>query len=136
MVWKEVELHFLTSSDADGRPPHFFQARLTSNPGDDVMLFGSAGLSVLVHPGEHPATGAVMDNVDLGADAVAALPQRVNVSGRSGVIYLKRGDVAPHVLAPHDPPLFVNRLDDPAPASPISNACNNSSSTDTSSSCS
>src|SRR5262249_25006017 len=68
---------------------------------------------------------------------VGALPMRINVDGRPGVVAIHQGQAAPSALMPlPDPTVFVNRTDDPAPTSPIANACNNVSFADQSSSCS
>src|SRR5262249_14932440 len=68
---------------------------------------------------------------------VNAMPMRINVDGRPGVMALHQGQVAPSMLMPiPDPTFFVNKTTDPTPTAPIANACNNTSNVDLSSSCS
>src|SRR5262249_53015901 len=68
---------------------------------------------------------------------VAGSAMRLNVDGRLGVVALHQGGVAPVLSVPlPDPNFFVNADHYPTPTSPIANACNNTSFTDVSSSCS
>src|SRR5258708_3378117 len=61
---------------------------------------------------------------------------RVNIDGRSGVVVLHQGAIAPLVMMPlPDPTYFVNRFDDPVPGV-IASTCNNVNNGDTSTSCS
>src|SRR5205807_4012004 len=54
-----------------------------------------------------------------------ALPMRINIDGRPGVLAIHQGEALPSMLMPiPDPTFTVNRFDDPVPASPITNACN------------
>src|SRR5262249_30995221 len=55
---------------------------------------------------------------------LAAVPMRINVDGRLGVMALHQGDIAPSMSMPiPDPTFTVNRTDDPVPAAPAS-TCN------------
>ena len=54
-----------------------------------------------------------------------ALPVRINIDGRPGVMSIHQGEAAPSMMMPlPDPTFTVNRTDDPIPISPIANACN------------
>uniref|UniRef100_Q02CP8 Polymorphic membrane protein n=1 Tax=Solibacter usitatus (strain Ellin6076) TaxID=234267 RepID=Q02CP8_SOLUE len=124
--WKEIEsFPGVATVDASGRKPVMFRTRISSNALDDVMLLDAARLTVLTHPDANPTAGLLLTRSDLGADAAAAISERVNIDGRPGVVFTKNGDVAPYVMMPlPDPTFTVNRTDDPAPPSPISSACN------------
>ncbi len=143
VMWKEFEsFSQVAGPDAVNGGPSMFRTRISSNGADDIMLLGASRLSVVAHADQNPATGIVMDRADLGADAIAALPARVNIDGRPGVVFLKRGDIMPHVMMPlPDPVFFPNRFDDPAVpltgGAPNTAAfCNNTGNSDTSSPCS
>ncbi|HXZ29411.1 MAG TPA: hypothetical protein VEG08_15555, partial [Terriglobales bacterium] len=129
-------------------PPILMHTRVSWQGQDDIAVLDSrAGqMHVLAHAagsnaGGVQASAAAPVRADLGLSAssapVAALRLRVNVDGRPGMVVLNDGQVAPSVIMPTpDPTFFVNRTDDPAPTSPIANACNNISFADVSSSCS
>ncbi len=54
---------------------------------------------------------------------MAALPMRINVCGRSGVLVLHQGQLVPSATRKlSDPTFLVNRTDEPTPTSPISSA--------------
>ena len=141
--WKIAEsIPSVTPVDA-GHVPVVFRTRISSNGSDDIMVLGAlAGqMAVISHPNvQAGATTFAQGAVSLrpySGTPVAALPMRVNIDGRPGVVALDQRQVAPAVFMPlPDPTFFVNRFDDPTPTSPIANACNNTSSADLSSSCS
>ena len=129
-------------------PPILMHTRVSWQGQDDIAVLDSrAGqMHLLAHAGG-AGTGGVAAalaaplrgdvNLSSSAAPVAALRLRVNVDGRPGMVVLNDGQVAPSVIMPTpDPTFFVNRTDDPAPTSPIANACNNVSFADVSSSCS
>jgi trimeric autotransporter adhesin len=126
VTWKEVESNpELALPDKAGVSPLMFRTRISDHPADDLMMLGAAKLSVLAHPTSQPSEGNVMDRTDLGVDAVAALPVRVNIDGRPGVVYMERGQTTPRVLMPlPDPTFTVNRTDDPTPPASLSGVCN------------
>src|SRR5258708_25884281 len=93
-------------------------------------------MSVIAHPGENPTAGKVISRLEDAISVSAALPLRVNVDGRPGVVFVKQGSIVPFVMMPlPDPTFFPNRFDDPAPGA-VASTCNNVSNADTSSSCS
>jgi hypothetical protein len=123
VAWKEVESYPSAATVDKTGAARMFKTRISNNGNDDVMMFGPSRLSVLEHPDERPLTGDLIERSDLAADAVAALARRLSAHVGLGVVYLKRGDPQPHVIAAAATILTVSRFDDPAPASPISNAC-------------
>jgi hypothetical protein len=123
--WKQVESYSNAANMSGGKAPIMFRTRISSNALDDVMMLDSSRLSVLTHPDSHMESGLIITRNDLGADAVAALPERVNIDGRPGVVFAKNGALAPYAMMPlPDPTFTVNRFDDPTPHSPITGACN------------
>jgi uncharacterized repeat protein (TIGR01451 family)/fimbrial isopeptide formation D2 family protein len=137
ILWKEYEsFQSVGAADGAGVPPQFFRTRISSNGADDVMILGGGRLTVIAHPGVNPTTGAVLTRSEQVYSVISALPVRVNVDGRPGVVMLQDGGVAPFVMMPlPDPTFFVNRTDDPVPGA-VASTCNNSSNADTSTSCS
>ncbi|MGD0735468.1 MAG: Ig-like domain repeat protein [Terracidiphilus sp.] len=130
------------SSDAL-QSPVLFRARVSNHGADDVVLLNAAPgyYMVLSHPDPEPgattfAPGALSIKPYTGSP-VAGLPMRLNVDGRPGIVALHSGDIAPSIIMPTpDPTYFVNTFNDPTPVSPILIACNNTSFSDTTSSCS
>src|SRR5271157_6002617 len=114
VAWQEIESYSqIGASDSSGRAPLMFRTRVSSNGADDLMLLDAARMSVVVHSDRNPGNGLVLGRADLAADAVAALPLRVYIDGRPGVVFLKRGDTAPHVMMPlPDPTFTVNTTTD------------------------
>jgi uncharacterized repeat protein (TIGR01451 family) len=116
VTWKEVESYSgVGAPDSSGKTPLMFRTRVSSNSADDLLLIGTAGVSVLAHPTSQPGQGQVINRTDLAADAVAALPVRVQVDARQGVVYMARGRTEPSIVGlAGDPTYTVNRTDDPA----------------------
>ena len=129
--WKIVEDINAAATFAAGQPPVLFRTRISDHQMDDVMVLnGSTGQLVVVqHPDVQPgATNfapAVLSTRPYSGNPLAAIPARINVDGRAGVLSIHQGEGAPSMLMPlPDPTFTVNRTDDPAPISPIANACN------------
>jgi large repetitive protein len=129
--WKIVESFPGVASVGAAHAPVFFRTRISSSAADDLMLLNaSAGqLVVISHSDLQPGAPTFLPGqVSLrpySGSPVTALPMRINVDGRPGVMALHQGEIAPSMLMPlPDPTFTVNRTDDPTPASPISNACN------------
>jgi uncharacterized repeat protein (TIGR01451 family) len=117
VVWKEVE-NFPAAGgfDVGGMAPQLFRTRITGNGSDDVMILGAGRLSVIAHPGQNPTTGVVFSRAEQVNSVSAALPLRVNVDGRLGVVLVRQDGAAPFVMMPlPDPTFFPNRFDDIAP---------------------
>jgi uncharacterized repeat protein (TIGR01451 family) len=141
--FKIVESFPAVGAVAAGQTPVFFRTRVSNQGGDDVMWLSSSGgqMVVISHanvvPGASTFVPGELSLKPYSGAPVAAISTRVNVDGRPGILALHQGQIMPHVSMPlPDPTFFVNRTDDPAPTSPIANACNNTSFADTSSSCS
>jgi uncharacterized repeat protein (TIGR01451 family) len=138
----------VVSAANPNQPPILFRTRISSRGSDDVMILDStlAQVHVLSHesmrasaPGNSSMPTSFHSTLAMSAShtTVAGIPMRVNIDGRPGVVVLKQGQMAPQVMMPlPDPTFFVNRTNDPTPTSPITNACNNVSNVDNSSSCS
>ena len=125
VTWKEIESHpGLGVASEAGHPPVMFRMRISSNGADDLALIGPSGISVLSHPDSSPTVGMVLNRSDLGADAAAALPVRVNIDARPGVVYVPRGETEPYAMMPlPDPTFTVNTTSDLVSSN--ANACLN-----------
>ncbi len=132
VTWKEMENYPAAGTNS----PLMYRTRVSNNGADDILLVSAARMSLVVHTDVNPNSGVVIDRTDLGVNAVAALPMRVNFDGRPGLVYVKSGELAPFIQAASDPTFFLNEFDDPAPPTDLSTVCNNGSSNDFSSSCS
>jgi CSLREA domain-containing protein len=108
VTWREVESDPRASApDSSGKIPLMFRTRISNNGADDVLLLSTAKLSVLIHPTSQPGESVVQDRTDMGADAVAAVPVRVNFDARSGLVYMKRGQTSPSIQEPQGDPTFT-----------------------------
>jgi uncharacterized repeat protein (TIGR01451 family) len=141
--WRVVESVPSVGPFTPGQAPLMFRTRVSNQGADDVMVLNSSTgqMSVISHPDPVPGAStflpALVSSRPYAGSPVAAISTRVNVDARPGILALHQGEAAPRAIMPiPDPTFFVNRTDDPAPTSPIANACNNTSFTDTSSSCS
>lgn len=125
VTWKEIENHpGLGVSIQAGRQPVMFRMRISSNGTDDVAFVSQDGLSVLSHPDDNPSGGLIVNRTDLGADAAAALPVRVNIDARPGIVYVPRGGTEPYAMMPlPDPTFTVNTTSDLVSSN--KNACKN-----------
>ncbi len=140
--WKIIETFPSVGTVAPGQTPLFFRTRVSSNGADDIMwLNASAGQMAVISHANLPAdaTTFVPGQVSVkpyNGSPVQALPLRINIDNRPGVIAIHQGNVAPSMLMPiPDPTFFVNRFDDPTPGT-VAGTCNNVSNVDNSSSCS
>jgi uncharacterized repeat protein (TIGR01451 family) len=141
--WKIVESFPSMGSANSGGTPLFFRTRVSNNGADDLMwLNASSGqMVVLSHADSQPGAATFapgkVSTLPYTGTPTHALPMRINVDGRPGILALHKDEIAPFAAMPiPDPTFFVNRFDDPVPTSPIANACNNISFADNSSSCS
>ena len=120
--WKVVETLASVGTIAPGQTPVFFRTRVSSSGGDDVMWLnaGNNRMAVISHSDVQPgaqtfAPGTVSIKPYSGAP-INALPLRVNIDGRPGVVAIHQGESAPSVSMPiPDPTFFPNRFDDIAP---------------------
>jgi fimbrial isopeptide formation D2 family protein len=141
--WKIVESIPAAAPFNAGQMPQFFRTRISDQGSDDLMVLNSSlsQMSVISHPDVPPDTAtfqpAQISTRPYAGSPNAALSMRTNIDGRPGVVAMHAGQLAPAVMMPlPDPTFFVNRTDDPTPTAPITNACNNVSNVDVSSSCS
>jgi CSLREA domain-containing protein len=103
--WQEIENNpglgsGQGSPSQAGHPPLLFRTRVSNNGADDLALVGPSGLTVLSHADNDPTVAQVQTRDDLGADAVMALPVRVNIDARPGIVYVPRGSREPSVVMP------------------------------------
>jgi YVTN family beta-propeller protein len=129
--WKVVETTAGVARGSLGRPPLLVATRVSSHAADDLMVLDAAAkrMTLVEHPdlplGAKTFRRAVVSSRSYSGSTVAAVAARVNVDGRPGLLTIQRGELAPSVMMPlPDPTFTVNRFDDPAPVSPITNACN------------
>src|SRR5215510_3405220 len=141
--WRIVERTSAVGPSGGEQPPVLLRTRVSSNGADDVMLLSAVSRQLwLISHADVPAGSPTFAPGEISVrpyngSPVAGLAMRVNIDGRPGIVALHRDEVSPSVLMPlPDPTFFPNRFDDPTPTSPITNACNNVSNSDMSSSCS
>jgi len=108
------------------QPPILLRTRISSRGSDDVMILDSnlAQMHVIGHetPTSENATAGLPPSfhstLPMGSSmgTAAAIPMRVNIDGRPGVVVLKQGQSAPQIMMPlPDPTFFPNRFDDITP---------------------
>lgn len=124
--WTIVESFASVAPFGAGQPPVLFRTRISGNAADDVMvLSGSAGqMAVISHPNLKDSaatfTPGEVSTRNYSGSPVAALPMRINVDGRPGVVALHSGQVAPAVMVPlPDPTFTVDTTNDVL----VANAC-------------
>ncbi|HKV94335.1 MAG TPA: hypothetical protein VJW20_17435 [Candidatus Angelobacter sp.] len=129
--WKIVEDINAAATFPAGQAPVMFRTRISDHQMDDVMVLnGASGLLTIVQhpdvaPGAQTFLPAVLSTRPYSGNPLAAIPQRINIDGRAGVLAIHAGESSPSMLMPlPDPTFTVNRTDDPTPVSPIANACN------------
>jgi len=142
-AWKIVE-NFPAIGDLPAdQVPVIFRTRVSSNGADDIMWLnaGEGKMAVISHRDagagqKRFAPGQVAIRPYAGSP-VKAISPRLNIDGRPGVLAIHEGETSLSMMMPlPDPTFFVNKTTDPVPTSPITNACNNVSNADLSSSCS
>jgi CSLREA domain-containing protein/uncharacterized repeat protein (TIGR01451 family) len=128
--WKVVEDINAAATFPAGQPPVLFRTRISDHHMDDIMVIsGSTGLlTVVQHPNVEPGATtfapAVLSTRPYSGNPLAAIPQRINVDGRAGVLAIHAGESAPSMLMPlPDPTFTVNTTTDLVSANP--NACLN-----------
>src|SRR5262249_9161077 len=104
--WKVVESLPSAVPSNDAEVPLLFRIRISSKGADDVMALNPAASQMVVisHPdlpaGAVPFVPAEVSIRPYAGSPVAALPMRVNVDGRPGVVTLHQNQVVPSVLIP------------------------------------
>ncbi len=99
----------LVSVANPNQPPVLFRTRISGRGSDDVMILDStlAQVHVLSHEnalasgtGTSSLPASFHSTLAMNASqaTVAAIPMRVNVDGRPGVVVLKQGQLAPQVM--------------------------------------
>jgi len=144
--WNVIENVPAVAASSSSAAPVLMRTHITDYGTDDVMVLDSAAqqMTVIAHPNDF-APGAVQVNTFpaaerltrpyIGGSPVAALPMRVNIDGRPGVVALHGGNMAPFVAMPTpDPTFFPNRFDDIAPRA-IASTCANTTGVDGSGDC-
>ncbi|MGA7238599.1 MAG: CSLREA domain-containing protein [Bryobacteraceae bacterium] len=125
VAWQEIENYpGLGAAGKLGHTPLMFRTRISSNGADDLAIIGASKLSVLAHLDEKPTAGVVMDRTDLAVDAATAMPLRVNIDGRPGIVFVPRGETAPQAMMPlPDPTFTVNTTTDTVDKNPGDGVC-------------
>jgi CSLREA domain-containing protein len=125
MNWAVAETTALSISNADGGAQGLLLDTLASGrqAHDLLVLNPSANQMQIAFKAEAQA-GREAVTFDLGAEPVAALPVRLNVLGRPGLVVLRRGQVVPAfvMLAPAST-YAVNHAGDTDDAAPGDNNC-------------
>jgi len=128
--WKIVENIPATATFSAGQVPVMLRTRISDHQMDDVMLLdGARGqLTVVQHPDVRPGDinfgRAVLSTRPYSGDPIAAIPARINIDGRAGVLAIHKGEAAPSMLMPlPDPTFVVNTTTDLVSANP--HACLN-----------
>ena len=110
--------------------PLLFRTRLSNNCADDVVALNSSTgqMAIVSHPDVNEgATTFVSGQVSLrsySGSPVAALPLRVNIDGRPGIVALHQGETAPSAMMPlPDPTFTVNTTNDTVDANPGNGIC-------------
>src|SRR5262249_33465403 len=90
----------------DSSQPLLMRTRVSSNGADDVMALSAATgeMMVLSHPDEKAGDATFipgqLSSLPYSSAPIAALPMRVNIAGRPGLVTLNQNQTAPSVLAP------------------------------------
>src|SRR5262249_26146025 len=128
--WKIVESFPGAAAFGVNQTPLIFRTRISINGADDVMVLNafSGQLTLVSHPDSQPGAQTFQSGLvslrPYSGTPIAALPMRLNVDGRLGVMAIHQNEVAPSAMVPiPDPTFFVNTDNDPTPTSPIANAC-------------
>jgi uncharacterized repeat protein (TIGR01451 family) len=128
--WKEVESYpGVVTLGPSGQVPFLLRTRISGYSADDVVVLDPATgvLAMIAHPngdGTTQSAGVVVRRQDSIQGAVAALPARVNIDGRPGLLLLQPAQPYVAVLMPLPDPVFVvNRTDDPVPGA-VGSICN------------
>ncbi len=117
--WKIVDTFPSVASVAPGQTPVFFRTRISSNGADDIMWLSAATgqMVVISHPDAQPGASTFLPGQvsvkPYSGSPINALPMRLNVDGRPGIMALHRGDVVPTMVMPiPDPTFTVNTTSD------------------------
>src|SRR5262249_46846061 len=126
--WQIAESFPGTASLSAGQTPVVFRTRISINGADDVMVLNAftGQLTLISHPDVVPGAATFLSGqVSLrpySGTPIAAVPMRINVDGRLGVLALQQGEIAPTMFMPiPDPTFTVNTTTDLVPANP--NSC-------------
>ncbi|HEY6308183.1 MAG TPA: hypothetical protein VI488_17185, partial [Candidatus Angelobacter sp.] len=117
--WKIVESFPPVAGAASNQTPVFVRTRVSNHGADDVMWLPAASgqMVVISHPDALPGASTFLPGQvsmkPYSGSPVAALPMRLNVDGRPGIIALHQGQMAPAMVLPIPDPTFnVNTTND------------------------
>ncbi|HEY6352018.1 MAG TPA: choice-of-anchor D domain-containing protein [Candidatus Angelobacter sp.] len=117
--WRVVESFPGAATAGANQSPVLFRTRASSNGADDVMVLNAFSGQLVLISHANPQAGAQTfqpGQVSLrpySGSPVTALPMRINVDGRPGVMAIHKGEIAPSMIMPiPDPTFFPNRFDD------------------------
>ena len=117
--WKIVETIPGAATFSAGQVPVLFRTRISSQGGDDVVALNSSSgqMTLISHPDLQPGDStflrAQISSRPYGSSVLSALPVRVNIDGRPGIVALHEGAIVPSVMMPlPDPTFTVNTTND------------------------
>jgi hypothetical protein len=117
--WKVVESFTSIASVPPGSSPVFLRTRVSNNGADDIMwINGSSGQMAVISHANSKAGATTFDPGQVSTrpysgSALNAIPMRINVDGRPGIVALHQGDAAPYAVMPiPDPTYIVNTTSD------------------------
>ena len=111
--WKIVESFPSVSTIKPGQPPVFFRTRISVNGADDIMWLSAASGQIVVishsdqQPGAQTFVPGTVSVKPYTGSPINALPLRINVDGRLGVMAIHQGEVAPSMSMPIPDPTFT-----------------------------
>ncbi|HEV1996486.1 MAG TPA: FG-GAP-like repeat-containing protein [Candidatus Acidoferrum sp.] len=111
--WRIVEGFPSVANISSSQAPVFFRTRVSSNGADDIMWLSAATgqMAVISHPDVPPGASTFLPGQlslkPYSGSPVAALPMRINVDGRPGIMALHQGEIAPFMVMPIPDPTFT-----------------------------
>src|SRR6185503_3437032 len=121
-------------SDGLSPPPLLLSTRISAQPTDDKLIMNPAAgrVQVMYKPGPKAEDDQVSPQsverssvaIEADGELVAALPMRLSVDGRPGLVVLGKGQTSPGFFVPLVATTFtVTRSDDPAPSGCVVGDC-------------
>src|SRR5205807_3783352 len=102
--WKIVDSFPSVGAVTASQPPVFFRTRVSSNGADDIMWLnaGNGQMAVISHadlqPGAQTFVPGQVSIKPYTGSPINALPMRINIDGRPGVLAIHQGEITPSML--------------------------------------